>query len=113
MHEYSIVQSLVDRVDAEAKLRGATRVHRLSIRIGELAGVDPELLMTAYQTFRERTICEWAELDLTIVSARWACERCGRQIGGGGLLRCDACDAPAKLAEGDEIILDRIEMEVP
>jgi hydrogenase nickel incorporation protein HypA/HybF len=113
MHEYSIVQSLIDRVDAEARARGAPSVHRLSIRIGELAGVDPELLTTAYHTFRERTICEAAELDLTIVPARWTCERCGRDIDRGGFLRCDVCDAPAKLVAGDEILLDRIEMEVP
>ena len=31
----------------------------------------------------------------------------------GRLLRCDICDRPARLAEGDEIMLDRIEMEVP
>jgi hydrogenase nickel incorporation protein HypA/HybF len=113
MHEYSIVQSLIERVDAEAKSRGAAGVHRLSIRIGELSGVDPELLATAYQMFRERTVCERAELDLTIVAARWTCERCGQSIGPGSLLRCGVCGRPARLTEGDEIMLDRIEMEVP
>jgi hypothetical protein len=29
------------------------------------------------------------------------------------VLKCDACGSPARLAEGDEIMLDRIEMEVP
>ena len=67
MHEYSIVQALVDRVDAEARARKATAVHRLSVRIGELSGVDMDLLTTAYETFRERTICERAELDLQFV----------------------------------------------
>jgi hydrogenase nickel incorporation protein HypA/HybF len=113
MHEYSIVQSLVERVNTEVKSRGASGVHRLSIRIGELSGVDPELLTTAYYTFRERTVCDGAELDLTIVVARWACEQCGRPIGRGSLLKCDVCGSPARLAEGDEIMLDRIEMEVP
>jgi hydrogenase nickel incorporation protein HypA/HybF len=113
MHEYSIVQSLVDRVDREVRSRAATSVHRLSIRIGELSGVDPGLLMTAYVTFRERTVCERAELDLTVVPARWACEQCGRSIEPGRLLQCEACGRPARLTEGDEIVLDRIEMEVP
>ena len=113
MHEYSIVQSLVDRVAAEAAARGATSVHRLSISIGELSGVDPELLITAYKTFRGRTICEDADLDLKVVPARWACERCGQKIQPGSPLRCVVCDRPARLAEGDEIMLDRIEMEVP
>ena len=113
MHEYSIVQALVDRVTAEARARQATAVHRLSIRIGELSGVDSTLLTTAYETFRERTICEGATLDLQMVAARWECPGCGRVIGRGDLLRCPTCAVPARLAQGDEIILDRIEMEVP
>jgi hypothetical protein len=28
------------------------------------------------------------------------------------MLRCCRCDVPARLTEGDEIVLDRIEMEV-
>jgi hydrogenase nickel incorporation protein HypA/HybF len=113
MHEYSIVQALVDRVDSEVKARGATSVQRLSVRIGELSGVDPDLFTTAYNTFRERTICDGAALYVTIVPARWTCERCGQRIAAGSVLRCDICGSAARLAEGDEIILDRIEMEVP
>jgi hydrogenase nickel insertion protein HypA len=113
MHEYSIVQALVDRVDAEARARKATAVHRLSVRIGELSGVDIDLLTTAYETFRERTICERAELDLQFVPARWECPNCGDLIRRGEVLTCPSCAVPARLAQGDEILLDRIEMEVP
>ena len=113
MHEYSIVQALVERVGAEARARRATAVHRLAIRIGELSGVEPELLRTAYETFRERTICEGAALDVQVVAARWECPGCGRAVGRGDLLSCPTCAVPACLAQGDEIMLDRIEMEVP
>lgn len=113
MHEYSIVQALLERVDAEARARGATTVHRLSVRIGELSGVEIDLLTKAYTTFRERTICERAELDLLNIPARWACPDCGGAIRRGDVLRCSLCDVPARLMEGDEIMLDRIEMEVP
>lgn len=113
MHEYSIVQALMARVGAEAQARRATAVHRLSIRIGELSGVEPALLTTAYETFRERTICEHAELAVQIVAARWECPACGAAIRRGDRLTCAACSLPARLVEGDEIMLDRIEMEVP
>lgn len=113
MHEYSIVQALVDRVEAEVRARRATAVHRLSVRIGELSGVEPDLLRTAYETFREKTVCERASLDVQTVVALWECPSCGRAIGRGDLLTCTTCAVPARLAQGDEIMLDRIEMEVP
>jgi hydrogenase nickel insertion protein HypA len=113
MHEYSIVQAMLERVTMEARARRATAVHRLSIRIGELSGVEPDLLTAAYATFRERTICERAELDVQMVPAQWECPACGRHIGRGQMLQCQSCAVPARLAMGDEIMLDRIEMEVP
>ncbi len=113
MHEYSIVGSLIDRVQQEAVLHGSTRVHRLHVKIGELAGVELDLLKTAFDTFRERTICEGTELAIDSVVAVWACPRCDRVIARGAVLRCDTCGRPARMIHGDEIILERIEMEAP
>ena len=111
MHEYSIVQALIERVEQEAVARGASRVVRLWVRLGELSGVEPGLLATAYETFRERTICEGAPMELDRVAAAWACRRCDRPTA--GALCCERCSAPAALVAGDEIFLSRIEMEVP
>ena len=110
MHEYSIVQALIERVEQEAAARGAKRVVRVHVRLGELSGVEAELFATAYDTFRERTICEGAPMELDRVPAAWACRRCGCVLR--GALRCAACDAPGALVAGDEILLSRIELEV-
>jgi hydrogenase nickel insertion protein HypA len=113
MHEYSLVQALMHRVAREAESRGAVAVHRLSVRIGSLAGVDPELFASAYSLWREGTLCADAELVIEPVEARWTCPRCGQGMQPGAVLRCPECGVPAQLSAGDEIILDRIEMEVP
>ena len=113
MHEYSIVASLIDRVQQEAAAHGGTRVHRLHVKIGELAGVELDLLKTAFDTFRERTICDGAELAIEPVAATWGCTTCNRSVAKGAILRCDACGRPARLIQGDEIVLERIEMEAP
>ena len=113
MHEYSIVEALLARVNAEARAQGATAVHRLTVRIGELSGVEIDLLAAAFATFRDRTICAHADLDVMRVPAIWRCPVCGGQIERGSMLQCAPCGAPARLAQGDEILLDRIEMEVP
>jgi hydrogenase nickel insertion protein HypA len=112
MHEYSIVQALIERVAAEARAHRASAVHRLHVQIGEMSGVEATLLKTAFDVFRERTICEAAELRIERVPVRWECRSCGAPVAIGGPLRCASCGGEARLAGGDEILLQRIEMEV-
>jgi len=111
MHEYSIVQSLVDYVAAAVGSRDAA-VHEVRIAIGEMSGVDCGLLTTAYEVFRAGTLCEGAALNIDRIPARWHCPSCHVAIASGAFLRCVACNEPAQLASGDEIILQRIELEV-
>jgi hydrogenase nickel incorporation protein HypA/HybF len=113
VHEYSIVASLIDRVQHEATVHGGSRVYRLYVKIGELSGVEVDLLKTAFDTFRERTICAGAELAIDTVAPAWACPSCDRSLAAGAILRCDDCGRPARMVRGDEIILERIEMEAP
>ena len=113
VHEYSIVASLIDRVQREADAYEGARVHKLHVKIGELAGVELDLLKTAFDTFRERTICDGAELLIQTVAPIWACPSCSRTVERGAILRCETCSRPARMTQGDEIILERIEMEAP
>jgi len=113
MHEYSIIQSLVDSVDAAVKETPDAIVVRVRIEIGDLSGVDVDLLATAFETFRDGTCCANADLSIERVSTQWVCPACDRPIAHGAVLRCAWCDEPARLAAGDEILLRQIEMEVP
>lgn len=112
MHEYSIARALIDRVEEEARARGAVGVGRVIVRIGELAGIEVGLLRTAYLLVREQTACATAPLDVVEVRAVWACRDCGGAIANGGPLRCARCGGAAALGQGDEIVLERIELEV-
>lgn len=111
MHEYSIIQSLVDSVAAAVGGREGT-VQGIHVAIGDVAGVDCALLTTAFEVFRDGTLCEHAALTIDRIRARWECPRCGDEVARGGFLRCQLCNAPARLAAGDEIVLQRIELEV-
>jgi len=113
MHEYSIVQSLFDQIRDVARARGAVAVRRVNVQIGEIAGVEVELLRTAYDLFRVRTICENAPLHVETVAARWACPDGHGDIARGRALVCPSCALPARLAAGDEIVLQQLELEVP
>ena len=113
MHEYSIGQALMDRIEIEASARGATAVHRVRLTVGEVSGIEPELLASAFEILRERTICQHAVLDISRIPARWACPTCTTAIQAGGVLRCPACGEAARLVGGDEIVLAQLVMEVP
>jgi hydrogenase nickel incorporation protein HypA/HybF len=107
MHEYSIVSSLVDGVERVVAKHPGARVRRVHVDIGEI-----ELLRTAFTTFRDKTICENAELAIHPVAADWRCPACHKEIPVGASLRCPECHRPAALVAGDEITLARVEMEI-
>jgi hydrogenase nickel incorporation protein HypA/HybF len=113
MHEYSIVLALLERVEKEAATQAASRVHSIHLRLGEYSGVETSLLRTAFEMARDGSICASAKLQINPVEATWVCSSCGLPIERGSLLACPECRHPARLASGDEIWLDRIEMEVP
>ena len=112
MHEYSVIQALMGRVEAEASARQAVAVHRVRIRIGEVSGIEPDLLVTAFDMVRGEGICRAARLEIERVAARWGCPQCGGTIRLGDVLQCPDCSRPAALLAGDEIMLDQIELEV-
>jgi hydrogenase nickel incorporation protein HypA/HybF len=112
VHEYSLVQALLEQVERTAQAHRAQAVHRVHLRVGQLSGVEIPLLATAYEAFRARSACAQAELEIHPVAARWDCPGCARVFAAGERLRCPDCDLPAALAAGDEIVLERIELEV-
>jgi hydrogenase nickel insertion protein HypA len=112
MHEFSVAQALLSQVEREARRRDAVAVSAVHVRIGELSGVVPELLEQAYTLCRAGTLCAEAELRVTAVPVEWECPSCGGALAGGQVLRCAACGLPARLRRGDDLVLERIEMEV-
>ena len=114
MHEYSLVEALVRRVEEEARRRQALAIHGVKVSLGELAGVDPELFRTAYEMFRAGTLCERAALEVVAFPARWSCPSCGKAFSRGEVLRCAACGRPAQMeAKSDALLLEAIDMEIP
>jgi hydrogenase nickel incorporation protein HypA/HybF len=113
MHEYSLVLSLIERVEQELKNHGSTVAHRITVSVGELSGVEPELMASAFEIAREESMLRTTELIISSVKARWQCTHCARDIDGTSSLTCEACNTPAKLTEGGEILFESVELEVP
>ncbi|HEX6851324.1 MAG TPA: hydrogenase maturation nickel metallochaperone HypA [Candidatus Polarisedimenticolaceae bacterium] len=112
MHETSIVQALLEQVESQARAHKATSVQKVTLRLGELAGVEAELLATAFDVYREPTVAKGAALEIVRVPARYRCPQCSREVHRGDFLQCPDCAVGARLIAGDEIVLERLEMEV-
>lgn len=112
MHEYSIVQSLLGRVQESVRGYEVSAIRRVKVRIGELSGVDGELLRTAFELCAPGTLCERATLEIDDVPARWRCKRCEQDAPRGQRLACATCGGTVTLVEGDEILLETIDLEV-
>jgi len=112
MHEYSIVQALLRRVEDSIQTYDVSAVRRLRVRIGALSGVDGSLLRTAYELCTPGTCCAGAALDIEDVPARWRCPRCEADTPQGQRLACPSCGGRVALVEGDEIMLEKIDLEV-
>ncbi len=112
MHEYSIAAALLERVAAEADKYGARSVRRVTVRLGELSGVEPELLSAAFELARENTACASAELEVDYVKARWGCRDCELEVDPKVALLCASCGGSARLVAGEELDLCSLELEV-
>jgi len=112
MHEYSLVLSLIERVEEEMRRHQATAAHRIQVSVGDLSGVEAELLASAFEIARESTALRTTQLLVTRVKAHWQCTHCGQDIQGDEHLSCASCGGPARLTAGGDILFESVELEV-
>jgi hydrogenase nickel incorporation protein HypA/HybF len=79
MHEYSIVQSLLDSCEEHVQNNDATEVTKVIVKIGVLSGVEPDLLQTAFDTFKEQTVCHQAEFIIQHQKIVIRCQECEQE----------------------------------
>ncbi len=113
MHEYSIVQSLIDLAEENARNNNAKKVTRLEVKIGVLSGVETELLQTAFDTFKEGTICDGAKFIMKIQPVLVRCRDCGNE---NELAKdeyvCPNCASQnLEILDGEEMYLMSLELE--
>ncbi len=115
MHELSIMQALVDAVEAIVREHGARRVVRLVVEVGEMSNVIPMYLRNAFLAFREvKPFLAQAELEIRFVPLQLRCESCGFEFQPQGYrYRCVECGATqVRVVQGEELLLRDVELEV-
>jgi hydrogenase nickel incorporation protein HypA/HybF len=113
MHEMSLVHALFDQADRAIAPHSAAAVRHIKVRIGALAGVEPELFRTAFEGCREERGYLEAALDIVEQDAAFRCVECGAVVASGAPLVCAACAGDVRLSAGGELVLERVELEIP
>jgi len=78
MHELSIATGIIEIVTEEAARVSATKVTRIDVEIGTLAGIEKDSLMFSWELVTEGTIASKADLVIREIQAIAECLVCHR-----------------------------------
>ena len=114
MHELSIVQALLEQVEAEVERAGHRgQVVALDVVVGRLSGVHADSLRFGFELLSPGTVAAGAELRIAEPEASLRCQACGvLQPLFEFALRCPSCDSDRVTIEGgQQLLLQSIELE--
>ena len=112
MHELGIVYHIIRDVENVARANGVGRVSSVTLLLGEVSGVVPDLLLDAWRWAADKKpITEGSELIAEPVEAVTHCEACGRNyatVEHGKT--CPYCGSgETYLLQGQEVMIKQIE----
>ena len=113
MHELSVAQSLIDLLTDQIAQQPPGRVGTVRVAVGQLSGVVPQALATAFHTAIEGTLFEGATLVIDEIPPAVWCTSCNAERDAVSIqsLRCAVCNTPSSdIRRGRE--LEVISMEV-
>lgn len=113
MHEYSVVQALINQCEEVAAQNNATQVIKVVTKIGVMSGIEIHLLEVAFNTFKEGTICDSAEFIIHPQKLKLECKECGNIFEVDEVRYfCVECESLwVKVLDGEEMYLMSLEMK--
>lgn len=112
MHEYSVVQALLEQIEGVARENDASEVTKIIVKIGVMSGVEPHLLEIAFNTFKEKTICDGAEFVMNIQPVTISCRSCHTKSELDAIhYCCPQCKSiDVEVVDGEDMFLMSLEM---
>ncbi|MEN4044943.1 hydrogenase maturation nickel metallochaperone HypA [Sulfurimonas sp. NWX367] len=113
MHEYSVVQALLEQIENIAEENEATKVTKIIVKIGVMSGIEAHLLEVAFNTFKEKTIADGAEFVMNIQPIVIKCNSC-EEVSELEKIHycCQSCGSvDVNVTDGEDMFLMSLEME--
>lgn len=113
MHEYSIVQALLNQCEEIAQEHNAKNITKVIVKIGRMSGVEPHLLEIAFNTFKENTLCDGANFVMNLQPVIIQCNVCGSLSELDEIAYCcNRCESlNVNVVDGEDMFLMSLEME--
>jgi hydrogenase nickel incorporation protein HypA/HybF len=113
VHEIGIANSILEAVRQEAALHGATRVRRVCVRIGTLAGVDADALRFSFEALTRDTDFADLELEIELCPRKHRCPACGDEfVVADYEFCCPQCgEVKTQFVSGDQLELASMEID--
>jgi len=113
VHELSLVSSVFEVLEEKAREHGAVRITAVVLKVGIMSGAVPDLLESAFETFKKGTVAETARLEIVVVPVKVRCPDCGGEaVRADTDFSCAGCGSRrVEIVEGRELVVERIELE--
>jgi len=113
VHELAIAQALIEQAEEVVRAHQAQRATSLTLSIGPLSGVVPELLANAFPLVAAGTLVADARLEFNTMPIVVSCASCQAETTASiNQLVCGACgDWHTRIISGDDLLLQSIELE--
>jgi hydrogenase nickel incorporation protein HypA/HybF len=113
MHEFSLARALWDQVERVRRQHGAARVLSIRVGVGEMSGVEPELLHSAFRVLLESGHAGGADLELERVPLEARCDGCGAEFPVRRFhFACPECGGPrVTVLRGEHLVLQQLTLE--
>lgn len=111
MHEFSIINNIVDIAIATAGQNGLNKISCVEIEVGKATGIEPSAMEFAWESACKNTILENARLKMHFIPVRLQCRACGKQYEPDEMYNpCPACgEINSRILSGKELRVVAIE----
>lgn len=112
MHEFSLVEQIIEIALGEMRRRDAARVHTVTVEVGALTGIVHDSMQFAFESMIEGTPAEGACLVIDAVPAACYCPHCAKEFNVAGYrYDCPDCGTTdGKILRGREMNIKSIEV---
>ncbi len=109
----TVTDALLKMAVGAAESNGASRVTKITIKIGEMTHLNRDSVEYYFALMSEGTPAEGASLEIEEIPLRASCGQCGADFDASGVrLTCPECGSTkTSITAGREMYLDSVEVE--